>query len=729
MTIYKLFVQSFLILFLFVSTSCKNNAMNKTMSYPYNDSLADVKQLILESSCKKNVDIQFVFNSISEENKIKLTFENNVLTIWASQQNRSIALYEFLNQVGFKFYGPEQHWTYIPDCVDYSSIAIDKTISNLFTIRSIGVSYGLGSRKYSSFEPIKQKWQLWQNRIQLQEPENMDWSHYGNKLNRKNKTIILENPQWFKGKFNNNTKLDYCNPEVVNLFLKDAKKRLSTRKNENHFYINMEPPDGDGYFDCKGKSISDQVFGLANQVANIYSDKNTTVWLLAYNEHANIPSFQLNPNLMVGIVPDAFQKVGSPEKLMSLWEESHSNLFLRGYLSIPVWSKDLPNWGNAKSYFDRIQHLKKKKYKGFKYESTISFMSAGWNQYVIARSAIDEDFNYGNEWDLFLKNMFGEQAEQVNSLLEVLQASDFEDYYLSYLFTEFESLKANIKDENRIKRYDDFLSYITYLQTYYQFINNKSEASKNQLLEVLSKDNSSFNIHSWALFNVLNLGKEYLNKPTKSIKFKTNNINTYQKVDKKIDLSFEKDIEVKSQNITSNKPINFSLKLTKPETLVISGKKYNKNGRAYITIYDSDKKIIQENQITLDQQPRSYSIPYRKKEIYIEIQNPNAELSVQVPNSKIVLTNALNGIDRKGYTFYFVPHKTEVAFSAPKNSTVSIYYNNILLSTKNIENSYEKFTIPEQYKNKILKIESSSNRVNRIDDEHRLSLFEESYFE
>ena len=717
--------------------SCKKSIAEKTAmtSTEVPSPIDDIKALINGSSCSKLNNFIINYESTLSSNEIRINYANSVLSIQSNKENTSTGLYEFLNLAGFKFYGPEEHWVFVPDCIDYSTLEIDTTINNQFNIKRIWPSFGFGNVKYSQFNDAKYKWNLWQQRLQLQQPSNLIWEHYGTKFNKKYKKEILLNPDWIaegnlKRQWAKTVKLNYCNKNVVKLYLKDAKLRINEQQNGDHIYLNMEPPDGSNFSNCR--PVSDQVFGLANTVANQYADNNTTIWLLAYNQHAMPPSFNLNKNILVGIVPDAFQKFTTPEELMRIWEEKHTNLFIRGYLALPQWNRDLPQWNEAKSDLNKIKHLKSKQYLGFNYESTLSFMAAGWNQYVIARASVDDNFNYDKEWDLFIANMFGDQKTEVKDLLQLLMNQNHKDYYLSYLYDEFNQLKSKSKDNLRNKRYNDLLFYIKFLQSYYNYLNSKNDDNIESLLNTLQEDNGNLNVHSWAIYKSLRFKNEYKNKPKIKTKFELKSINTPQ-LSKANNVFFTEPNIVSKDNkiedIFSQKNIEFETLVDNDYDIKITAKPLNNAGKATLKVFDGDNIIAFKN-IELDNKPHYYRIPKSKTPLKVEIANPNAVTVVSLPNKKIVLTKELIKIGRGTFNFYFVPKSKKVAFSGPKGSKISIYTNNgQLVDSKVFKDSYATLVLPDHLTNNLLKIESTSNQIKRLDQNHRLSLFPESYFE
>src|SRR5690606_25614759 len=156
--------------------------------------------------------------------------------------------------------------------------------------------------------------------------------------------------------------------------------RLNKKKESSlpPYFMSLEPPDGDGFCQCANcNSVSDQIYGLANEVAEFLylKDTNAYITMYGYNAHAGVPTFQIHKNVIIGIVPYAFQSVGSPEAMMKEWESTGAKLYLRDYLAIPNWGSDKPTYDPKNNFLNKIQHLKEVEYIGYYFETTASFMA------------------------------------------------------------------------------------------------------------------------------------------------------------------------------------------------------------------------------------------------------------------------------------------------------------------------------------------------------------------
>src|SRR5690606_7326425 len=241
-----------------------------------------------------------------------------------------------------------------------------------------------------------------------------------------------------------------------------------------------------------------------NEVAKyLYDiDTNVIVTLYGYNEHAEAPTFPLNKNILVGIVPYAFQSIGSPEKMMAKWESTGAKLYLRDYLGIPIWNYDKAVYSPNSNVLTKIIHLKDQNYLGYTFETTASFMSVGLNFFLLS-SASWQNVDNNQVYQNFLKNMFPGQEEEVSLILEnlpLLNKNTFGD-----ALGKIRNLQADKKnsDEQTVLRLQDIEFYIEYLYLLDEFLSNTSDENMDILLNKIMSYPASRLLHPYGLYRVL----------------------------------------------------------------------------------------------------------------------------------------------------------------------------------------------------------------------------------
>ncbi|MBY5956607.1 DUF4838 domain-containing protein [Membranicola marinus] len=450
--------------------------------------------------------------------RIQAGCKDTVYLTIGNDQNKKVALYNYLDILGYRFYGPEDHWTYIPELENHS--LIDTTIYSLFQLRRFAPSYSVGPPTNEGLKNAGYTYDRWMNRLRMANVLQLRFGHYGSTFNRKYKEEIIAHPEW-RGKnkdgkirsWSSNLKLCYSHPGVIELYEKDAKIRLEKimKTQSPPYYINMEPPDGGGHCQCTdcsaNKTPSDLVFGLANKIAEFLRSINPDagVWLIAYNKHAAPPSFSLNDNLLVGLVPYAFQRDYTPDKFMQVWEEFHNHLFLRDYLAIPQSNLDAPYWQNGDEFLNRIQHIKTQNYSGYNFETTASFLSAGWPTYLIS-TASWKNLNYKASLDQFKQHMFASSNLNLKELINYFEDARSSSYYYGNLENQINNALLICSDSLEMKRLKDIEKYFHYLAIRHTYTSNRDQEKhimKDNLLNFIYSDSSGLLLHSWGLYRVM----------------------------------------------------------------------------------------------------------------------------------------------------------------------------------------------------------------------------------
>lgn len=449
---------------------------------------------------------------------IQTSGKDSVFLTIGNDQNKKVALYSYLDILGYRFYGPEDHWTFIPELQELPPM--DTILHSVFGLRRFAPSFSVGPPSNKGLKNARFTYSRWMDRLRMANVLQLQFGHYGSMFNRKYKEEIIDHAEW-RGKdkngnvrpWSNNLKLCYSQPGVIELYKNDAKSRLDhmIQNQSPPYYLNMEPPDGGNHChcdDCKLQpSPSDLVYGLVNQIAAYVNSLNPEahVWLIAYNEHSPPPTFPLDKNVLVGLVPFGFQRNYSPTEFMDIWEKLHTPLFLRDYLAIPQWNFDSPNWQNGEQYLDRISHLANNGYIGFNFETTASFMSAGWPTYLISTRAWN-DINYQQTLQLFQSQMFPTSNIQLEALINYLSDARASSYYFGNLEQIINSAKNSCEDPSEMDRLNDieqYFRFLIYRNNYNTSTGGEKEDAKGKMMNYIYEDSAGLVLHSWGLYRTL----------------------------------------------------------------------------------------------------------------------------------------------------------------------------------------------------------------------------------
>jgi hypothetical protein len=340
----------------------------------------------------------------------------------------SRAVYTYLDLLGIKWYFPGSQWEFVPGKKDI------RYLQSLYFTPSLILRdfFGTGGiRDMPPLDPkgnVKQQWADWRRRNRMG-GEIDPAGHYGEVFNLKYKEILDKNPQFLafiQGKrapWNIVSKWCISNKDFRALFIRDRVEDLKLKLKTNNYpnekiLISVDPADGGGDCECdqckKLGTPSDNSFFLANEVAKAVAQVSprAIVNLYAYNTHATPPPFPLESNIMVQVIPYAFQNVGTPEEMLDKWRKRHSNLLIYDYYAIPDWHYEfpMPRKTSPDTLAGRIRYWQSKGVKGFTLESVYGFGNAGLGLYLMGRLGWDLNTDIYAVRDKFYRDMFGASA-------------------------------------------------------------------------------------------------------------------------------------------------------------------------------------------------------------------------------------------------------------------------------------------------------------------------------
>ena len=195
----------------------------------------------------------------------------------------------------------------------------------------------------------------------------------------------------------------------------------------------MECSDGDGQCECpqcaKLGSISDRVFGLANEVAREVRKElpGRMVGCLAYNQHSEPPSMELEPNLYVQLCAGFIRGPYSHEQLLDLWPKKCQNLGFYEYFSVWLWDFDrLPggNAANLKYFRERIRRYRDAGATSIDAESGNNWGVHGRGYYLAARLMWNPDADVNALLADFYEKAFGPAAPAMRRYYERIAAEN-----------------------------------------------------------------------------------------------------------------------------------------------------------------------------------------------------------------------------------------------------------------------------------------------------------------
>lgn len=455
-------------------------------------------------------------------------------------QGISHGIYYYLEELGVRWLLPSPKWTIVPRRDDIR-IDIDRLVEPAFKVRSYAGTGGfyswLWGRNYALSAGIEARTRDWQRRLRYGGDYHLG-RHVGEAFigDRRITPILQAHPDYLakvggawsplyvpgrdgKLRLNQTAKINAGNPDAVALFCGWVLDNLrAARKNPDrsrHKVISVEPSDGYGYGDNVPElpgngSGSDQSFHIANvcarTVRSAYPD--ASVILLAYAGHADPPSFQLEPNVIVQVTPYAFQDT-PPEQFIAAWQAKAPRLTLYDYWSIPDWSGDEPTF-NYLTIGHKLRYWHRSNIEGLNAESSYGAGAMGLGHYVAAHLMWALDRDAGAIIEEWYEKAFGPAKAPMKRMLE-RWATSFR-LTSAELGASFRDVSAALglasNDPAAASRIADYGRYLHYLRFRYQLDATSGETAKSKLAvalaEYLLSINGTMMVHGTRMIDLYN---------------------------------------------------------------------------------------------------------------------------------------------------------------------------------------------------------------------------------
>ena len=520
--------------------------------------------LLLQGHAKLPPEVSGKLKNGTIEDFIMVGNRNKLLLLASHPLGLSRAIYSYLDQLGFKWYLPGDEWAYIP-ALSNITISNSRYVSPSFILRDFFGTGGIVPVK--DLDPaslLPKKWEDWKRRNQVGGQFHLS-GHYGETFNYKYKNLLDQHPEYLalvdgKRQWSETAKWCIGNPKLRELFINDRvaelKQRLQTPTYGNEIIaVTVDPADGGGDCECnlcrKIGTPNTCTYFLANETAKALQKVSPKGYanIYAYNTHAAPPPFKLASNLIVQIVPYAFQNISSPEQFIASWKKQQPNLLLYDYYGIPDWHWDTPLAGgwSVSSWTNRIDYWKQQEIKGFMLESSYSLGSTGLGLYLSMRKGWNINENTETLKQLFYKQLFGTSANLMEVYFSKLATySGSSD--LPFLLEQLNKATLASPDPKVQQRLTVFKSYLHYLVLYYEY-NQQAQSQEllNELIKYVLEIYPSGAIHSTYITQLLSRNISAGSKFTGRWKLFEPVGNGIKEIDflnqKKIEVLFQQDIK------------------------------------------------------------------------------------------------------------------------------------------------------------------------------------------
>jgi hypothetical protein len=330
------------------------------------------------------------------------TERERVLLIGATALGASHAALRFLECLGCRWFFPAKEWEIVPTRATLI-VRLSETDRPALLSRSIWYTYAVfdGGAAIKLLGVIPEyrnrsvrEYDAWGRHNRMASSLRIQCGHAWQSIIGQNKKTMAAHPEYLalvKGK-RQGEQLCVSNPQVRRLATQWALDRLKRQPAED--MVSMETSDGGGHCECeecrKLGSISDRVFGLANEVARVVAMERPgkMVGMLAYGDHCEPPSFALEPNVYVQPTAGFITGKYTFPELMELWPKRCKNVGFYEYLSEWLWDFDQVPGGrgaNLKYLRERVPRYIQLGAKALDCESSNSWGVHGRGYYVANR--------------------------------------------------------------------------------------------------------------------------------------------------------------------------------------------------------------------------------------------------------------------------------------------------------------------------------------------------------
>ncbi|MEO6907885.1 MAG: DUF4838 domain-containing protein, partial [Abditibacteriaceae bacterium] len=449
-------------------------------------------------------------------------------------------IYFYLDKLGCRWFLPNENWTIIPKNIDVA-LKIDRLVAPAFQLRNFNGTGGFGP-PFALDPKVDNNYRL---RFAIQEDtwklrngfggEYTIGGHMGESFNLDDKAILEKHPEYYapidgKRAWSEEGKLDPTNADAVKLWVdyclnRFREQRKTAPDSPASWAVSVDPADGGGYcdtaecramFQAHGENdqtfYSNQVFYMANQVAKAVRKEfpDGFVSLYAYASHSAPPSFALEPNVAVMMIPYGFNYSGlAPNDFIAAWSKKTSHLSIYDYWTIPDWSWDQPTFNFLQTPKDKIGYWYAHNVTGFESESTYSAGAMGLAWYLSSRLMWNPHAD--QNWFLadFYPKSFGPAAPPMKRMME-RWATGFmlTSQEIAMSFHDLQEAEKLADGDTAIQaRIDDFAKYVQYLRLYkeYNYATDpklKEEADR-KLIEHIYSIYDSHMVGSFRIFQFL----------------------------------------------------------------------------------------------------------------------------------------------------------------------------------------------------------------------------------
>lgn len=444
----------------------------------------------------------------------------------AEDNGLCFGIYQYFQQLGFRFYLPGSIWETIP-VLTTPYKKIDSVYSFNFKYNGWYISggynqwvmdknYNAGWGSYTGVNGYN--WSLYQRRCGMTGQYGFS-GHNSNIITGENVAIWQNNPCYIASHNNSRALSSLSVPDVNNTFAKDLWSSTIEQKytayrnmvlsnptglinqyrslNTSSYNVGVEVTDGAQWGNTKDNAgcinvgyakESDQSITLANHTAQKIGSKYPDIrfQLYAYSTHADVPSasMPINEKLDIQLVPEVYQNLTSTNGLRNRWYSRTKNVSEYNYLNLSGWSGETPSL-DLDALKTTLQIAKDKKSQGLMWEaSPAKFASLPF--LLAANQSLKNNIEVDSTLVEFCDNMFASAGKTIYSLLQLwtdnkkLAGGISNLYKLPLYFELIHEADQKIAQEPEIvkARLRELKAYLHYTALYYNWAGDQGTNAK-----------------------------------------------------------------------------------------------------------------------------------------------------------------------------------------------------------------------------------------------------------
>ncbi|HEV7282963.1 MAG TPA: DUF4838 domain-containing protein [Pirellulaceae bacterium] len=419
------------------------------------------------------------------------TEPRRVRLIGATETGASHAAFAVLESLGVRRFFQAPEWEVVPS-LPTLKVALDLDDRPAILARRIWYGYSLFEHEPTS-RPV-QDYAAWMRHNRMAQSFTINCGHAWQSVIAEEKEAFEGHPERLALVNGKRQGEQFC---VSDPAVREAIVRWSLRfleQNPTADMVSVEPSDGDGQCECENcrklGTVSDRVFGLANEVAREVAKKHPgkLVGLYAYNEHSEPPAFELEPNVYVQLTAGFIRGRYTLDELIDLWPQKAESLGFYEYFSVWLWDFDRLPGGRAAD----IGYLRKQIPRYAKAGATSVDCESGDNwgphgrgYYIASKLLWNPDADVGSLLADFYDKAFGPAAEPMRRYYERIDPGNkplMSEHLLAQAFRDVEEASRLAADQTDVQaRLDHVKQYLRYVHLRWLADRETDKAKKKEL--------------------------------------------------------------------------------------------------------------------------------------------------------------------------------------------------------------------------------------------------------